>query len=87
MSTKETLRIAFRVFPHEKGKNPQNDVIAIFPDIKDGNGNMASYMHVGQHGDCDPALLNELRPATPSEYEPLKNELAQIYSEYELNVI
>lgn len=36
----------------------------------------SSYMHVGQHGSCEPhGLMNSTRPATPEEYADLKHEL------------
>lgn len=55
----------------------EKDVIAIFPEIV-GNDPVTcqSYMHVGQHGACDPNhVIRRSRPATPAEYADLKAEL------------
>jgi hypothetical protein len=74
-----TCLVVFRVFP-------EGDVIALFPnDICDARDNITSYQHVGQHGAASPSLIEELRPATPKEYGPLKKELESIG--YELEVI
>ena len=45
----------------------------------DGSGRavLNCYAHVGQHGECDPALL-KCRRAKPEEYLPLKRELEEI---------
>jgi len=55
------------------------DVIAIFPFEKaDYQGNCMSYMHVGQHGACDPENIVKMEVATPKEYAGLKAELESI---------
>lgn len=68
-------------------KYKNGDVIAIFPEIpSDMNWNHCeSYMHVGQHGAADPyKVVSDTRPAYPSEYQLLKEELDGIG--YELDV-
>lgn len=60
-------------------KFPGGDVIALFPDeIADNNGNIQSYMHIGQHAAASPDLTNELPEATTNEFFPLLRELVQI---------
>lgn len=45
-----------------------------------------SYQHVGQHGACDPAgIVAESRPAAPSEYRDLLDELESM--DYEVTVL
>ena len=69
------------------------EVLAIFRAIRDENGKwvrekpylgrctgrwyLNCYAHVGQHGECDPALL-KCRRAKPEEYLPLKREMEDI---------
>ena len=65
-------KVVFRKF--EDG-----EVIAIFPDLEwDLNGNITSYMKIGQHGGCDPELIDELDKASEAEYKPLATELEAI---------
>lgn len=67
--------VIFRVW---KGRG---DVIALFPTIPDDNRgyNVMSYEHVGQHGGASMRTMAEkTRPAKPSEYANLKQELEQI---------
>jgi hypothetical protein len=60
-------------------KFEDGEVIAIFPDLEwDTQGNVTSYMHIGQHGACDTDLINELEKASESEYKPLADELESI---------
>lgn len=52
------------------------DIIALFPEQYEGHGLVGSYMHVGQHGSADYALvIYRSRPAKEWEYEDLYNEL------------
>lgn len=64
-------------------------VIAVFPeDFSDCVPwyYCNSYMHIGQHGSCFPAAMNELTiPALPEEYEELEKELLS-YGYYQLTV-
>lgn len=64
-------KVIFRMFNEE--------VIALFPDMKEHHGLIGSYMHIGQHGAADYNLIvSNSRLATESEYEPLKQELINI---------
>ena len=59
------------------------DVVALFPELltsrsDDGEQFISSYMHVGQHADASPRLINSLSHATVDEYSDLKNELISI---------
>lgn len=69
----ETL-VVFRVF------KAGGDVVALFPEEPwSGNGDCASYQHVGQHGAADYAHCIQIsRPAKPGEYAPLQRELESI---------
>lgn len=60
-------------------------IIALFPnDSFDLDGNITSYMHIGQHSGASPDLLFELESASPEEYKDLKEELESIG--YKLNI-
>lgn len=76
------------------------EVLAIFRAIRDlegkwqketpyidgsGKAVLNCYAHVGQHGECDPALL-KCRRAKPEEYLPLKRELEEIVG-YNVDVV
>lgn len=55
------------------------EVLALFPCEDDGNGKVLSYEHVGQHAGADyTGCMKRTRPATATEYEPLKRELEAI---------
>ena len=72
MRTKENkTRVIFRVFSN-------GEVIALFPHIDEGNGNILSYMHIGQHGGASPLIVNDTTPATPGQYKELFAELQGI---------
>ena len=61
------------------------EVIALFPEMPfDLNGNITSYMHVGQHGAASIDLCNSLSPASEDEYHDLYDELVQIGYDLEL---
>ena len=78
---KKATTVIFRRFK-------DGEVIAIFPYLNPrkafrygSNAAMMceSYMHTGQHGECDVvALTNSLRLAEPSEYADLQKELEGI---------
>ena len=69
-------------------KKIKNKVIAIFPFEKWNRNSLelASYMHIGQHGGCDWSLPYELRNATPNEYAELLDELRGVYDNYNIKV-
>lgn len=54
-------------------------VIALFPNIPwDNNGNIASYMHVGQHGGASHLIVADTKLAEKDEYAPLLRELKSL---------
>lgn len=56
----ETVRVVFRRF--RKG----GDLIALFPDLPwDRQGNVTSYLRVGQHGPADWSIVG--RQTTPAD--------------------
>ena len=66
---RNTTPVIFRIL--------KGEVIAFFPTIDNGKYVM-SYMHVGQHSDADPTLIDELKPATKKQYKELYDELVGI---------
>lgn len=73
---KEITRVVFRTFISgiSKGK-----VIALFIDDEWQYGEIASYMHIGQHSGADyKHIMAMTRRATPEEYAPLADELHRI---------
>ena len=73
----DITRVMFRHWPKSQGAG----IIALFPDIpSDPVGRYClSYEHVGQHGGADyHGMIGSTRPATPGEYEPLRQELESI---------
>lgn len=70
----QKTKVVFRIWPKSQG----GEVIAIFPRDPGTNdpATCSSYVHFGQHGNCNPtALARTLRLATPAEYAHLKREL------------
>lgn len=69
--------VVFRKFRKSYG----DYVIAMFPSCNHESGDanrycVMSYVHIGQHGECDPQhVINVSRAATPEEYADLKSEL------------
>jgi hypothetical protein len=54
-------------------------VIALFPEIDEGNYFCLSYEHIGQHGGADyQGIVADSRLATPDEYKDLFEELESI---------
>lgn len=68
-----TTEVKFRKFK-------DGQIIALMPhEVCDLKGNVTSYMHVGQHSGADyKGMLAITKRATPTEYEPLLNELESI---------
>jgi hypothetical protein len=57
----------------------KGELIALFPFEKEHNDLVNSYMHIGQHGAADyHGIIKQSRPATPTEYEDLRQELTAI---------
>lgn len=65
-----TDRVIFRTWK----KAPQT-VVALLPDVPANPGRVMMYEHVGQHGEGDPAIIQDTRPAKEEEYLPLLKEL------------
>lgn len=71
MTDEETLTI-FRKFP-------DGEIIAIFPEMREGNYMCGSYLHVGQHGAGHyHIMIHRTEKASPQEYADLKEELESI---------
>jgi hypothetical protein len=68
----ETDIVVFRMW--------KDNVIALFPyENCDFEGNVTSYMQIGQHGAANYSMIiAHSRPSTPNEYEDLKRELTTI---------
>jgi len=64
-------KVIFRKF-----KN--GEIIALFPELKEGRGLILSYMHIGQHGGASPEIVRDTKPATREQFAPLYNELTAI---------
>ena len=64
-----------------------NEIIALMPhDVVDFEGNVNSYMHVGQHGAADYiGVIANTIPATDTECADLKREMEGVG--YNINVI
>ena len=68
-------KVVFRVWKGQHGSG----VIALFPEIDEGSGYCSSYEHVGQHSGADYSrVISSTRPASPVEYEALRQELESI---------
>ena len=81
---KEKTVVIFRKW---KGKAEHGDIIALFPDIDDGDGYCSSFEHVGQHGGASYCgVIRQTTPATPAEYADLKRELERSYG-YNLTIM
>ena len=77
--------VLFRKYSNRRG----GEVIAIFPyDAASYDPYQCGcYVHVGQHGACDPhCVINDTRLATANEYAELKAELESKPYEYRLRV-
>ena len=69
-------------------KFENDEVIALFPQFTNKNNyKIESYMHVGQHSECDPSIVHNTKLATANEYEPLLKEIESIYDDYEIKIM
>lgn len=66
------IRVIFRKTPKD------NEIIAFFPDTYTQNGEMDSYMHVGQHERASIHFYWACKKASPEEYKSLYDELVNI---------
>ncbi len=78
----EKTTVHFRVFRagvklSDGTRHSVGAVIAILPEHEGARADdCGSYMHIGQHSDCNPLMLRTVtKPATPEEYAPLAREL------------
>ena len=78
MKTVIKIDVDFRVFV-------DGDIIALFPNDAWDDVNIASYMHIGQHGGASKEHLNELTKASQAQYAELETELISIG--YKLNIL
>ena len=67
-------------------KDKEGNVIAFLPELRVNHGNIASYMHIGQHGEADYLFYKETKKADETEYNPLLEELKRIYDDCTLVV-
>jgi len=74
-----TVNVIFRYW--------KGETIALFPyEINDGEGNVMSYMHIGQHSGADYThIIKHSKPATLEQYTDLYVELTGIG--YNLKII
>ena len=62
-------------------KDKEGNVIAFLPELRVNYGNIASYMHIGQHSEADYWFYKETKKANKSEYSSLLDELKSIYDD------
>lgn len=62
-------------------KDKEGNIIAFLPELRVNHGNIASYMHIGQHGEASYKLYTETKKADESEYNLLLGELKRIYDD------
>ena len=62
-------------------KDKKGNIIAFFPELRVNYGNIASYMHIGQHSEASYQFYTETKKANESEYNSLLNELKRIYDD------
>lgn len=62
------------------------EIFAAFPKVMWNERDFATYAHVGQHSPACPEYLRECKPATPEQYEDLKNELEKLVG-YDLEIL
>lgn len=85
----ELTPVVFRMFRAGRDTYKERDCIAVmYEDLGDySEHTCASYIHIGQHGACDPRLVvRGSRLATPEEYRSLKDELEAAPYGYRLQV-
>jgi len=78
MTDTDRTRVIFRSFTEYGAWNDPDGVIALFPDIDEGNGSILAYMHHGQHGPATRDLVRTLYTVTPAQRAPLVTELESI---------
>ena len=76
---KKTIKVIFRKIDDE--------VIAIFPEIKNTYNTLLSYMHIGQHSGCSMFYTDISEPCPQEDYLSLLEELKGIYKDCKLVVM
>jgi len=80
----------------QPGKEPETrvifrmdrgEVVAVFPDQVERNGDVGCYAHMGQHSSCSRDWYATTKAATEAEYAPLKRELESAPYRYNLRVM
>lgn len=75
--------VVFRKWKKKEG----GEVFALFPTIKENNGLISSYQHIGQHSSADyMKCIAATKPAKLREYEALRQELESEPYNYKLRV-
>ena len=62
-------------------KDKEGNIIAFLPELRVNHGNIASYMHIGQHSEASYQFYAETKKADKSEYNSLLGELKRIYDD------
>jgi len=88
--SKKIVKVLFR---KDRSGDFKGSITAIFPESWKDNtwtntGNVAGYVHVGQHCECSIAWYQQRTvKASPEEYAELLLELKSVYHDYELKVV
>ena len=62
-------------------KDKEGNIIAFLPELRVNHGNIASYMHIGQHSEASYWFYKETKKVDKSEYNSLLDELERIYDD------
>ena len=62
-------------------KDKEGNVIAFLPELRVNHGNIASYMHIGQHSEAGYQFYTETKKVNETERNPLLEELKSIYDD------
>lgn len=64
----------------------EGEILAVFPEEKEGQYNVKCYCHLGQHSQTGINYYKSLREAKPVDYQPLYDELVKEFG-YDLDVL
>ena len=70
-----TISVIFR-------KENNGDIVAVFPSLDAGPGEMTCYRHGGPHSGCSKRWYNTTTAAEPEEYADLLHEVRDIYGDF-----
>jgi len=70
-------RVIFKMTPDAQFIT-ERECIAFLPDIPSNEGNIMSYMHVGQHSEASVGFYHDCTPATDEQFANLREELESI---------